>query len=339
MQLGNFTRKTIRSLITFLHVQLFLTLISMPILVCWGMPLSVLSFAGNFFFGPILTAFLLLCSLIFFCQILYIPNGILIYALEKLTHGWLAIMQLPSFSALVALPKPPFLISALIIASALFILHCKQINTPFKSILAYSGALIISGLLLTLSAHWSMSVQMVSCNAGEVTIIYHHKQLIVIDPGVIGQRINATSWCEYTLMPHLAKEYGTTTIDALIVLQPNGIVFEALGMLLEKIRIKKIYLPLWQGKLPSHWWRHYYHLVEQCKAHECMLARLSDQDARTLYLGKQTIGINPLPERITHREYTYPAYVVTGTIDEQKIEVYSQKYHSVKLNVPSEAIS
>ena len=330
MQINAYMRKLGRSLITFMHVQLFITLISMPILLCWGMPLSLLSFAGNFFFGPILTAFLLLSSLIFFFQLLYIPNGFLIYALEKLTLVWMKIMHLPSCQSLVALPKPPLAIAFAIAFIALLILHCKKIDTHAKGIMAYTALLLACGIFLALTARWSTPVQALDCHKGQVTLIYAHNQLALIDPGVIGQRISAPNWCEYTLMAHLAKEYGTTKIDYLIALQPNGVLFEALTHLLDKIKIEKIYLPTWAGKLPSHWWRSYYKFIEQCKKSGCTLVRLYPEGSRTIYLGKETLTISALKTILSNQEYTYPAFKVIGSIADQKLEIFSNKLKKPK---------
>jgi len=211
-------------------------------------------------------------------------------------------------------------------ALAMLILHCKKIDTPLKGIAAYTTALLLSGLFLAFTTRWSAPVQTLNCHSGEVTLICQNKQLILIDPGVIGQRISAPNWCEYTLMAHLAKEYGTTKIDYLIALQPNGVLFAALTHLLDKIEIKKIYLPIWTGKLPSHWWRQYFKFIEQCKKMGCTLIRLHPDDFRTIYLGKEYLEITALDTLLTNHEYTYPAFAISGMIREQKIELYSRKY-------------
>ena len=75
-------------LVRSIQLQLYLTLISGPILVYWGLPVSVASPLGNILFHPLLTAFLFLSSLIFFCQILHIPHGIFVYALQKTSHSF-----------------------------------------------------------------------------------------------------------------------------------------------------------------------------------------------------------------------------------------------------------
>ena len=136
--------------IKFVHLQLFITLISIPILLCWGMPISLLTFAGNLFFSPILTAFLLFSSLAFFCQMLHIPNGIFIYCLEHITHWWLWIMQWGTKSYLIALILPSIYIIIMIPLVAITILHHKKINTPFKSIICYGLVLLITCTYLKL---------------------------------------------------------------------------------------------------------------------------------------------------------------------------------------------
>src|SRR5262245_46384432 len=93
-------------IVRFIHVQLFITLISLPILIAWGMPISLLTFAGNLLLSPVLTVFLLLASLIFFCHMLFIPCGILIKLLEQVTSWWLHAMMVGNNSWLIALKLP-----------------------------------------------------------------------------------------------------------------------------------------------------------------------------------------------------------------------------------------
>lgn len=214
------------------------------------MPISLLTFAGNLFFSPILTAFLLFSSLIFFCQIVHIPSSLLIYCLEHITHWWLWIMQWGTKGYLVALPQPPIVTIILIPVLALVILHHKKIDTPYKGILGYGSLLLMACIYLKLNTVPSARIDTLECNKGNITLVSSNNQLIVIDPGVIGRRLSAPSWCEYTLMPYLVKKYGTTIIDHLIILQPNKIIFDALLALQEKIIIKNIYITMWEGKLP-----------------------------------------------------------------------------------------
>ena len=168
-------------------------------------------------------------------------------------------------------------------------------------------------------------MQELPCNKGAITLINTHKKLIVVDPGVIGRRLSAPSWCEYTLMPHLVKIYGTTTIDHLICLQPNKIIFEALTSLQEKMTIKNLYLVRWTGKIPLHWWISYKKLLTQCQNKHCTVTfiyqypkKINDTDL--------AISIIPLSQIITMPEFSYPCLQVHALADNQPLDIYSAKY-------------
>ena len=162
----------------------------------------------------------------------------------------------------------------------------------------------------------------IDCNKGTVHIFKHNNQIVIIDPGVIGRRLSAPSWCEYTLMPALAKQLGTNTIDHLIVLQPNRIIFEVLINLQEKICIKNIYIPFWQGDafiLGSEFYD--------------FKTKLPKQNAGTLIrLGNKPITISncttitPLKNQIMVNEFGYPAFHVSVTIDKKTVSFYSAKH-------------
>jgi hypothetical protein len=320
MKLNAFT--TIKKLlISSLHLQLFITLISIPILLSWGIPISLLTFAGNVLFSPLLTAFLLLSSVIFFCELLHIPNGIFIWALEHITHWWLWLMQWAGHSVLVSFTMPSIFILVLIFILTLLILHHKKIQTPLKAIAYYSILLAITCIYLALPGYSGTKIININCNKGNVHIIKVDKQLIVIDPGVIGRRLSATSWCEYTLMPALTKNCGTNTIDHLVILQPNRIIFEALLNLIEKIRIKNIYIPLWQADMPSFWLKSFMKLKNSCQKNNCNLVRIGTQPITI-----DCITITALDEKIIVKEFSYPAFQITAAIDNQSISFYSAKH-------------
>src|SRR5437763_195216 len=101
MTISSLAKKVKFFIIRFVQLQLFITLFSLPLLISWGIPLSLLSPLGNLIFGPVLTIFLFLSSLIFFSELIGIPNGLLIALLEKITTWWLCIMHANTQSWLV----------------------------------------------------------------------------------------------------------------------------------------------------------------------------------------------------------------------------------------------
>lgn len=313
------------NLIKFIHLQLFITLISIPVLLCWGMPISLLTFAGNFLLSPILTAFLLFSSLIFFCQMLHIPNGIFIFCLEHITHWWLKFMKLANAQFLLGLSQPSIILLLAIPIAAALILHHKKINTAYKGIACYGIFMImILGYL-----HWYgkpvISIDTLDCNKGKITIVNAHNQIVIIDPGVIGRRLSAPSWCEYTLMPFLVKKYGSTTIDHLVLLQPNKIIFDAILSLQEKIIIKNLYIPVWEGPLPKYWWSSFFKLKDACTDKQCKLIRLGASTREIILSDHDQLSIKALPEQLQSNEFTYPAFHVHAQVDNQIVEIYSSK--------------
>lgn len=333
MKIGTYLQRFYKNLIAFIHIQLFITLISIPILLCWGMPISMLTFAGNFLLSPILTLFLLLSSLIFFCQLLHIPNGILIYALEKTCSWWLWLMQWGTKDYLVALVQPSLVIIIAIPLCALLILHFKKNNNPMRGIIAYSTLMIITLLYLKYNMRHIEPISTFECNNGNVTIVATNNQITLIDPGVIGRRLSAPSWCEYKLMPHLAKTYGTTTIDHLIVMQPNKIIFDALSDLLDKITIYHICIPLWEGKIPAHWWRAYAKFRRRCTECEIKISYLGAKPFDLDLGGQNALTLTPLKDRFCQPDFSYAMLHLEGYINDLNLEVYSTKYKLPKTNI------
>lgn len=327
MKMYGYLQRFIKNLINFIHIQLFITLISIPILLCWGMPISVLTFAGNFLLSPILTLFLLLSSLIFFCELLHIPNNFLIYGLEKICSWWLWLMQWGTKDYLIAFAQPSLIIIIAIPACTLFILHWKKNNNPTRGIIGYATLMIVTLLYLKYKTKPIEPISSFECNNSQVTIIAINNQITLIDPGVIGRRLSAPSWCEYKLMPHLVKTYGTTSIDHLIIMQPNKIIFDALSDLIEKIAINHICIPLWEGRIPLHWWRSYAKFRRRCTQHRIKLSYLGLNKPYTLDLGPQaTLIITPLLTGFKEEGFYYPYLHLEGSIKDLNLKLYSAKY-------------
>src|SRR5579872_4558069 len=138
-----------QSAVQFMIVQLFLTLISLPIIIAWGLPISLLSPIGNFIFSPFLTAFLLLSSIIFFTQIISIPNYPLILLLENLMPLWHYILSFSSSSAMFAFKKPPLFILIVIPLVTLFLSRHYRLRMPQYKLLGLFGMSVFTWTLLS----------------------------------------------------------------------------------------------------------------------------------------------------------------------------------------------
>ena len=128
MKLVNKFKKYIKS---FLIVQITCTIVSLPILVYWGLPISVMSIVGNFLFLPFLTTFLVISSLIFFTQLLSIPNDFLIYLLNHFTKWWNYFLQFGKKEWLIGFANPKLFISTFFIV-LLLVVTIKKFVPKFQ---------------------------------------------------------------------------------------------------------------------------------------------------------------------------------------------------------------
>lgn len=324
--LHNIKHKAIR----FIHIQLFISLVSMPILIYWGLPISMLTAVGNLLFAPVLTIFLLLSSLIFFLELLYLPNTWIIWLLEYVTSAWLWLLEWEQKMWLVGFAKPSPLLLLAIPLISFAILQNRYTYKPMRATLCLSVLLIGICAVLKTTEYPAQIVEHVPRASKEVTIIRNNKQVILIDPGCIGSNCSASSWVSYTLIPEIIKQTGSLTVDHFIALQPNGMLFEALDTLCKKITVKKIYLPWWENKISFSAWRKFKNMSETLKETDTKLIHINKKPIH-IELGQQSaIHIEPLDKRLTYQEATYPAICVNGQLETDPITIYSAKYKSRK---------
>lgn len=312
-------------IIRFIQLQLFITLFSLPILIYWGLPFSLLSPLGNLIFGPVLTLFLFLSSLIFFTELLWLPNQWFIYALEKVTYWWLIFMPADNQRWLIGFAQPSSLLLFFIVIITIGIMVIRKTASLKMSIICFTALFLFFGLSLQYgSKQYSPTLKTLSCNKGALTFIASNKECIMIDPGYLGQRISANSWIQYTLIPYVIKELGRTTIDHCIILHPSGLVFQALERLCTKMKVKNIYLVYWFGDMSSHALRDYGKFKRAALAHDTCIIRLGSQ---SLTIGNNAcITLERLASTIGYQTISYPAFACHTQIDNKDITIYSAKY-------------
>lgn len=309
----------------FLYLQLFISLIALPILLCWGLPISLLSPVGNLLFGPALTLFLLLSSLLFFSELFYIPNGFLASVLDRFTQYWLAVLKVPSQEWFIGFARPSGILLVLIPLCALAIIHYKHGKNIWIRIACLTALLVAFGIYTKIIHAKKTEIQTLACNKGAVTLVHDAGTVVLIDPGVIGQRVSAQSWVEFTLLSHLVSSSGATVIDHVVLLQPGAMLFQAITTLLTKITVKKLYLVYWQGSLAKHEWRSFFEMRETAQKQGVAIERISYKTIH-IPLKHGAIMIEPLQERITDKEINYPAITVHGDVQGQFFDVISSKY-------------
>jgi len=223
-----------------LQLQLFLSIISLPILISWGLPISIASPLGNILFTPFLTIFLFLSSLIFFLELFYIPNIWLIKSLDLLTNVWNYFLSFGSKKWLIAFPAKSMVLLILLPIISIFILQHKKVNSLKNSILCFSLILLISGGYLKVFSTIKNYNQILKINSKELVIICKDNKVNLIDKGALSKATD--SWIEFTLIPHLIKEFGWTDIETLQIEKLTPKLIKTINSLLKKMTLKSIYV-------------------------------------------------------------------------------------------------
>lgn len=314
-------------ILRFTQLQLFITVVSLPILIAWGLPLSLLSPIGNLIFSPVLACFLFLACLIFFCEILFIPNAWLIYSLESITSWWHALLNIPDKRWLIGFKEPSMFILMVIPCLAFFIILNKHTREPHRSIVCFTEILaaiaLYAHVLQPANNYWP-----ISCNNGTIPIIQSNNKITVIDPGFIGQRTSATSWVQYSLVPHLIKQSSKNTIDHLILLKPGTFLFEAIEQLCRCATIKNIYLVYWQGTMKKSGLHAYGDLKKMITSQQIKLIRIGNKPITIADDSSVTLTITPLKTILSASTITYNACRIDTQIDNSDITLYSAQYTS-----------
>ena len=111
-----------------LSLQLFVSLISLPVIIAWGLPLSLLSPLGIIIFGPLLTLFLFICALLFVSQLCGVPNGWLVMLLEGLSIGWRMCAPTWLDHFLYGFAMPPWWVLVAVPVVTLGVMHLRCVH-------------------------------------------------------------------------------------------------------------------------------------------------------------------------------------------------------------------
>ena len=312
-------------LLRFSELQLFLSAMSLPFLIAWGLPLSLWSPIGNLIFGPILTLFLLFSSLIFFTELIGIPNAFICWILEQLTQVWLFILNSGSQYGMISAMSPSLIFLGIIPLGALTIILFYRRSNQWQRITGMLMYLIIVWFLLTLYRLDLSLTQDIACHTGNVPFIHHNGVTILIDTGVIARRPSAVSWVTYTCIPELIRQTGKQSIDYLILLQPNIRTFEALEAFCSAIPIKKIYLPAWKGELTYKTWKIFNQCKKLCATKGIAIHYIAKHPILITVSVDATVEIVPHEQHIIYQKAYFPACSVRVNIDKKLSTFYAAK--------------
>lgn len=234
----SFSIRVKNKLTRILQAHLFVSIVSLPILTHWGIPISAASIFGNIIFAPFLTIFLFVSSLIFFSEIASIPNQWLIILLEYITQAWNFFTGCGSNSWLIGFPLRSVILLWLIPTAAVIVLLNPKTIHPrksiiFLSILFFSGIFLAKLIPVNSDKLQHFKVGRVNLYVGNIA-----KQSILV---ISGKNLSAPR-IEYNVIPETIKRTGSTTIDHLIFTEQQKNLDEQITQFFQKTNVQNIYL-------------------------------------------------------------------------------------------------
>lgn len=203
-------------LVKFLQIQFFVTLFSWPILIAWGLPVSLLSPLGNLIFNPFLGIFLLLAACIFLTELIGLPNALPILLLEWCSEWW---EKVATYSTAGALWYTPYSGGYLLFGVPLLaygIIATYGFKKPIKALFfLFAVAIVIDCVLRFCVIKKKMFVLysgkrlQLTCDQGKI---------VLHDPfdTLLAGRAPLESWTQFTLRPLLARTWGCGALDQIV---------------------------------------------------------------------------------------------------------------------------
>jgi len=289
------------ALINFLIFNLFLTLVSLPVLVAWGLPISWLSPFGNLIFSPFLSLFLLISTLSFFCELINLPHATFDYALEKISAMWNALLQLAPNNSFVGFSYTAVYLLSVLSLATLILLMLPQFRAARRRLCALTIFFLCSLTILKATQPAQLHTTL-SCFKKDMELIRQDNQTLLIDQGALCERANPASWVQYHLVPDLIRATGSMHVDYLIITRPTIRALEAAAALIQHANVHKLYYPTIEGEMTgSHRgaFRRFYAIA---KENGIELRQIKRKIAFTM--GDQKVGIVP-GKKMKYREIRF----------------------------------
>ena len=294
------------ALIDFFILNLFLTLVSLPILVAWGLPLSWLSPLGNLIFSPFLSLFLLTSTLAFFCELFGMPHGIFDSVLEYITAAWQAILRLAPSNSYIGCSSTAFYALLLICFITFLLFMLPQLRTAHSRLTALTILFTCTLIILKLSQPAQLNTNLIALTK-EIELIRDAQQTVLIDHGAFSERANPASWVQYHLISDLIKATGSLNVDHLIIPRPTIRALEAAAALVQYAQVKTIYYPTIEGEMAGSHRSAFRRFYAIAKSHDATLCRI--QAKKTVPLGDSSLILVP-GQKIQYREINYHSITI-----------------------------
>lgn len=264
-------------LLNYIYAQLLVTIVALPILIHWGLQSSMIAFISNLLFAPVFSLAFVISSMIFFTELLGIPNGYVTLCYDYVIWAWDFVLRCGSKKFLFGWAHPGAFVLLAIPISTFLVLSYKKINTINKRIVAMSVILACSMITL-----WRIQVYKLNCYDSVrdeeyfSTILDEKKNLSFIDDGFFNSKGSPDKAVEFELKPYLIKKYGSSCFKELVLLRPGQRSFIGALAFCRIFDVKKVTFPYFDSELSRRGWRSFFDLTRFVRDNDIALSRTLD---------------------------------------------------------------
>lgn len=256
--------KAIEMFLRFLQVQLFITLVSLPLIGWWRLPLSLMAIVGNFIFTPWVILFIIISTLIFFTELFCIPNDWLIAILEMVTRSWYYILSWGKSSWVFGISYKLWGLTIVLALGAIAIICHKKWGQLIESVLLLGclyGAFIISWYCITPCANFTI----LNKHNSHLYIVSDHNQILLYDEDYLRRIRSPESWVEFTFIPLLLHNTGCMTINKIVINSFTPQISKILTYLIEYAQVDTIVIPYFSENLADHEWKNFFKMHKKAE--------------------------------------------------------------------------
>lgn len=259
-------------LLFFLQTQLFVTLVSLPFLINWGLGLSLMGIVANLIFSPVITLFITLSSVLFFTELCGFTIPYLGWLINTVIDCWHWLLEHGNQHWLYAFARPSTIELVIIGLLPLIILH-RWMDSPKRRI----TTMII--LLMAIISYLNLRQQLwadIPEQIEKIDVIHREHGITMIDRGFFGRKHNPHKAVCFELKPLLAKKYGSTKINHLIISQVSIRSLQGALACCQEMPVKKITLPFFK-ELDKRGWKLFFELTRLIKQNNIILKRVDNK--------------------------------------------------------------
>jgi hypothetical protein len=226
-------------LLLFLEVQLFVTIISFPFMLWWGLPFSLLTIVGNLIFQPFIIGILILSAIIFVTESIGISNAFCVMMFEYLSDLWIKIADYAPVSVLVAIPCPSMFVLGIIPCVALAFVHLRR---PPLVLRVVGLSFLVGGIMVI--CFWCrptlLGMNIMYSSNRYVRLLYVNGNSFLVLNDLGNARTRVDRWVDYVLLPTLIKCIGSSGIDDLVIVEQSSAGCKLASYLIAKGLVRRI---------------------------------------------------------------------------------------------------